>query len=95
MSQEDHLREWLGDVADDGVVIMDGYDHCVVGLAEHFDFGPVLVYDRELIIQTLMEEGLEEEDALEHFYYNIAGSYVGKRTPMFISHRYEPPQKAA
>jgi hypothetical protein len=82
------LREWLEDYADDGVVIMDGYGHCVVGLAEHFDFGPVLIYDRDLVIQSLMEEGLSADDAWDHFYYNMAGSYVGKRTPIFLTSTY-------
>jgi hypothetical protein len=30
-----------------------------------------------------MEEGMTEEDALEHYYYNIAGSWVGEKTPIF------------
>ena len=24
------------------------------------------------------------EDAIEHFEYNIAGSYVGEKTPMYV-----------
>ena len=26
---------------------------------------------------------MSEEDAYEHFYYNVIGSYVGKYTPCF------------
>lgn len=26
---------------------------------------------------------MEEEDALEHFYYNVEGSYVGEKTPIW------------
>ena len=27
---------------------------------------------------------MSEEDALEHFYYNMIGSYVGESTPVFL-----------
>ena len=30
------------------------------------------------------DDDMNEEDALEHFYYNIAGSYVGDYTPIYI-----------
>jgi hypothetical protein len=85
-----NLRDWIADQdqGDEGVVLMDGFDDCVVGLAEHFNFGPVLVYDREKIIDKLVADGMDHDDAWEHFYFNIAGSYVGKRTPMFLTARH-------
>ena len=30
------------------------------------------------------KEEMTEEDALDHFYYNVAGSYVGEYTPIYI-----------
>jgi len=27
---------------------------------------------------------MEYEDALEHFYYNIKGAYMGEKTPIFV-----------
>lgn len=30
------------------------------------------------------EHELSEEDAFEHFYYNVSGGYVGEKTPLFI-----------
>ena len=29
------------------------------------------------------KENLNEEDALEHFHYNVKGSYVGEKTPIW------------
>lgn len=26
----------------------------------------------------------KHEDAMEHFYYNIAGSYMGEKTPIYV-----------
>ena len=30
------------------------------------------------------EEEMIEEDAWDHFYYNVSGAYVGEYTPIFI-----------
>ena len=53
------------------------------------EFGPVIVYDTDKIIEILMEQmeevdSLESDrylDAIEHFEYNIGGAYVGEFTP--------------
>jgi hypothetical protein len=29
-------------------------------------------------------EDMSYEDAVEHFEYNIAGSYVGEKTPVYV-----------
>ena len=31
-----------------------------------------------------MKEGMDYAEAMEHFDFNIAGSYVGEQTPIFI-----------
>lgn len=84
------LREFCQECGDDDVVIFHGYDAAVIGLANQFNSGPILVYDQDKVIEILMEEGLSEEDALDHFYFNVAGSYVGERTPIFVTHRFDP-----
>jgi hypothetical protein len=35
-------------------------------------------------VQVLINEGMDDEDAWDYFFYNIAGAYVGKHTPLFI-----------
>ena len=59
----------------------DDFDGAIVGV----EYGSMrVVYSIERCITILQEEGLDEEDAMEHFYYNVAGSYVGEKTPIFI-----------
>ena len=36
-------------------------------------------------MEILMADGTSEEDALEHFNFNIIGGYVGERTPIFLT----------
>ena len=59
-------------------MIADGFNEAVIGVC-----GDKLVYSIEKIIEKLMED-MSEDDAWEHFHYNIEGSYVGEHTPIFI-----------
>jgi len=63
-------------------MIADGFDSCVIGVWEE-----KLVYSSNHIVMQLAyleEESMSEDDAWEHFHYNIEGSYVGEHTPIFI-----------
>jgi len=80
-------KELIQQLSDNECVLADGYESALIGITEGSN--PVAVYDMDLCIKSLVEEdGIEEEDALEHFYYNTVGSYVGEKTPIFIK-RYE------
>jgi len=58
----------------------DGFDDAIIGI----DSKQRMVYSIEKILAILIDDDMNEEDALEHFYYNIAGSYVGDYTPIYI-----------
>lgn len=46
---------------------------------------PVLVYDSRAIVANLQTaDGLSEEEAWEHFEFNIVGAWVGQGTPLFL-----------
>ena len=80
-------EELLIQLRNNECLLADGYESALIGITEGSN--PVAVYDIDLCIKSLVEEdGIEEEDALEHFYYNTVGSYVGEKTPVFIK-RYE------
>jgi hypothetical protein len=60
------------------------FDKAIVGVVSGMNIETVC-YDKAKIIELLMtEEEMTEEDALEHFYYNIAGSWVGEHTPVYL-----------
>lgn len=45
----------------------------------------VVLYDTDKVIQTLIDkDGMEEEEAIEYFHYNIEGGYIGPNTPIAI-----------
>ena len=61
----------------------DQFDPCIVGIVERFNQTYVL-YDKEKVLEALQADGLSEEDAMEHFGFNIAGAWVGDATPGFL-----------
>ena len=69
-----------------GAVLMTGFDDCIVGILERFGVDvPVVVYDREKVIQKLMDNGIETyEEAEEFYHYNQLGAWVGDGTPAFL-----------
>lgn len=82
------LRQQYAEQFGDDLLFLDPatrYDSCILGVADGCGRGPVVVYDTDKVIASLVEDGLSEEDALDYFGFNIIGAYVGERTPMFLT----------
>lgn len=80
-------EELMQQLEDNECLLASGYDSALIGITEGPN--PVAVYDTDLCIKCLMEEDdMSEEDAVEFFYYNTVGSFVGEKTPIYIR-RYE------
>ena len=79
------LREDLAERYDDDLLFLgEDYDKCILGVADRIGMEPCVVYDRAKVIQVLMDGGMDAENAEEFFEFNMAGSYMGKHTPMFL-----------
>lgn len=57
----------------------DGFDDAIIGVEE---YSMRLIYSVSKCIDILCMD-MTEEDALEHFDYNVRGSYVGEKTPIW------------
>ena len=45
----------------------------------------IVVYDREKVIAKLMDrDQMTHEEALEFYYFNQVGAWVGEKTPAFL-----------
>jgi hypothetical protein len=66
---------------DPDLLFADGYDDCIIGLSFRED-KLVVLYSTLKVIENLME-AMSEEEAWEFFEFNIAGAYMGERTPVF------------
>jgi hypothetical protein len=66
---------------DSEFLIADGLDDAVIG---YDDQSERLIYSMAKVIDILIiNDDMTEEDALEHYYYNIHGGYVGEKTPIW------------
>ena len=86
---EDTMRDWAeGELADinEGALFMDGHDDAIIGVtANQAGLPSVVVYDEALIIEGLVSnDGMDEEDAWDHYGFNIQGGYYGENQPLII-----------
>jgi hypothetical protein len=76
----DRILEMFDEVE---ILKADGYDDCIIGYEQSGSSPIRLVYSVKKVMSKLIEEGMEEIDAIEHFEFNILGSYVGEQTPVW------------
>lgn len=62
----------------------EGYDEAIIGVVEGYDDQMKICYDKSKIIRILVKNGMDYIDATEFYYFNIVGSYMGEKTPIFI-----------
>ena len=67
---------------DEEILKADGLDKAILGIEEN---SMKLIYSTKGCIDILRGEGLSDEEALEHFYFNIEGAYVGEKTPIWCN----------
>ena len=61
------------------------FDWCIKGVVSRTNLS-VLCYDvADILIMLQDKMGMTEEDATEHYYYNIEGSYMGEHSPVFLN----------
>ena len=76
-----HIKDSIARI-DPTILLATGYDDCLVGLTLR-DGEWVALYDATRIITKLAQE-MTDDEALEFFEFNIEGSYMGNKTPVFI-----------
>jgi len=75
------LNKIIEDYVDNELLIADGFDRAVIGISINFT-EPKIIYSVSKCLEIL-EEDMSEEDAMEHFTYNVSGGYVGEKTPIW------------
>jgi hypothetical protein len=62
----------------------DGYDDCILGYEYDYNGNMRLIYSVKAILNKMVtEDEMSEEDAIEHFEFNMRGGYVGEQTPIW------------
>lgn len=74
------LQSIIEDRYDEEFLKVDGFDDAVIGVCYTSDR---LIYSYTKCLQILIDEGMDDVDAIEHLSYNTMGAYVGEKTPIF------------
>jgi hypothetical protein len=78
------MQQIMDALTDAEALLADGFESALIGHTH----GPntVAVYDYDMCVHVLMErDEMSCEDAVEFMEFNVVGSYVGEKTPLFIS----------
>ena len=75
------LENW----PDEQFTIADGFDEAVIGVDV---VGERIIYSVQKVIDILMErDGMDEQDAIDWYEYNMQSTYVGEHTPIWCEDR--------
>jgi hypothetical protein len=80
MNVKEYLNEYY---SEEEILIFDGFDEAFIGVGYQFHKA-VACYNEDKFIELLMSDGMTYEEAVEYFEFNVAGSYMGDRTPIFF-----------
>ena len=72
----DKIVEWF---PEDEFLIADGFNEAIIGVDSNT---MRLIYSVSKCIDILSKD-MDEEEAVEYFDFNVRGSYVGERTPIW------------
>tara|TARA_R110000796_G_scaffold162503_2_gene279298 strand:- start:9631 stop:9885 length:255 start_codon:yes stop_codon:yes gene_type:complete len=71
------LKEILEQYDDEEILVADGFDEAVIGIATDFIDQPRLIYSVNKCIDILMNrDEMDYTDAMEYFTYNVSGAYI-------------------
>jgi len=80
MSRE-HITELIPEEYLDKVLFADGFDDAIMGYDEQQHR---VIYSQQRMILTLVNEGMELEDAIEYLGFNVWCAYMGEHQPIYM-----------
>lgn len=83
MTLRDQIAEWVAEHNEEAL-LADGFEAAFLGVAERCSKPALAVYDADRCVEILQTQGMDEEEALEFFSFNVTGAWVGEGTPLFL-----------
>jgi len=83
-SGTDYMNREMVAEANEEMLFADGFDDALVGYIERAGMPSIACYDKYKCIDILAND-MTYEEAMEYFYFNTAGAYVGENTPCFLT----------
>ena len=72
---------------DQELLRIEDYDDCVIGIGQTWHGNMLvdrLIYDGEKMLDKMVDNGMDREDALEYMDFNILAAYMGDSTPIVL-----------
>tara|TARA_R100000008_G_C3584893_1_gene171429 strand:- start:3165 stop:3470 length:306 start_codon:yes stop_codon:yes gene_type:complete len=79
-----YMKREKASEANDNMLFADGFDEALIGYIERAGMPTIACYDKYKCIEILAND-MTYEEAIEYFYFNTAGAYVGENTPCFFT----------
>ena len=76
-----NLEKLVENYPDEEFITADGFDDAIIGIEER---SGRVIYSTSKCVKILTND-MSEEDAIEHFYFNVEGAWVGEKTPIFCN----------
>lgn len=74
------LDKIIDNYPDEEFLIADGFDDAIIGIDT---ISMRLIYSVSRCIEILMKSDMTHETAIEFFDFNVSGSYMGEKTPIW------------
>jgi len=86
LDNREMLSKELSNMGEDKVLFMDGdgFDEAIIGIGKQYGSELSVVYDEAKLVEALMEQGMDSEEAWDYYYVNIKHCYVGEHTPIIL-----------
>ena len=84
MPKREAIQRYLEEI-EESTLLLDGFDDAIIGFTQRVSEPLLAVYSWEKIIDILMtDDEMTWEEAEEYAQFNIAGAWVGPRTPAIV-----------
>jgi len=80
------IEQILEQYSEEEILKADGFDDAIIGIEEN---EIRLIYSVSKCLEIMKDWGMDEGEAMEYFTYNVSGSYVGGKTPIWCWDNFE------
>ena len=83
MNKLEIVNEYLED-NDIQTLTADGFDEAIIGIVDIPNTPTRVAYSVKRSIDILLKQGMDFDEAVEYFDFNVRGAYMGEATPIWI-----------
>lgn len=77
------LQRILDYLPEEEILKADGYDDCIIGYEYGADCVRLIYSVKKILNKLVKQDYMTDDEAIEHFEFNMRGGYVGEQTPIW------------